>query len=50
MSATPETPQATARSPFAGCTIMIVCVLVMVFYAAIAALLFGAALAGTSHQ
>lgn len=34
MSATPETPQATARSPFAGCTIMIVCVLVMVFLVA----------------
>lgn len=30
--------------------IAVCCVLVMVFYAAIAALLFGAALAGTSHQ
>jgi hypothetical protein len=31
MSAAPETPQATARSPFAGCAIMLIAVAVLVF-------------------
>lgn len=31
MSASPETPQPSARSPFAGCAILIICVLVLIF-------------------